>query len=99
VLARLRLLERIMLTPEGVSLTEMRRLTSALLQAGHRVFALSLHSPSFVPGGTPYVRSAGDLTAFMSRIEAFLDFFFGEVGGEPVNVMALHRMLEARAAA
>src|SRR5438876_1307845 len=37
ILARLRLLERITLTPEGISFAELRRLTRALLRRGHRV--------------------------------------------------------------
>lgn len=94
LLARMRLLERIMLTPEGVSLAEMRRLTSGLLAAGYRVFALSMHSPSFMPGSTPYVRSATDLAALLGRIEAFLDFFLGTVGGEPINILALRWQLQ-----
>ncbi len=95
ILARTGLLERIMLTPEGVSLAEMRRLTKAMVSAGYRVFALSMHSPSFKPGGTPYVRCAQDVATLMGRIEAFLDFFFGTLGGEPVHILTLRDRLKA----
>ena len=92
LLARTGLLERISLTPEGVSLEDMCRLTAALHAAGHRVFALSLHSSSFVPGGSPYTQSMADLTAMLERIERFLDFFFGRLGGEATTAIdLLHR--------
>jgi hypothetical protein len=50
--ARLRLLERIRLSPEDYSEPEMRRLTKTLLADGVRVFVFSFHSPSVMPDGT-----------------------------------------------
>lgn len=93
LLARLRLLERIMLTPEGVSLTDMQRLTETLLRTGYTVFPLSLHSPSFTPSGTPYVRSKRDLDAFLHRIEAFLEFFLHRLDGRAIDPLALRGLL------
>src|SRR5215831_4962293 len=92
VLARLRLVERITLTPEGVSFDEQRRLTRALLHEGQRVFTFSYHSPSLAPGNTPYVQNETDLRGFLRRIEQYLEFFAGEVGGRaatPFEVKAL----------
>jgi hypothetical protein len=92
VLAHLGLVERIALTPEGISFKEQRRLTRALLRSGHRVFSFTYHSPSLAPGNTPYVRSAADLRAFLRRIEQYLDFFMGEIGGRaatPFEIKAL----------
>ncbi len=83
--ARLRLLERITLTPEGVTLGEQKRLARAMLRRGHRVFHLTYHSPSLLPGNTPYVRSERDLGQFLDRIKGFLEFFFGELGGLPAT--------------
>src|SRR5262249_55667419 len=79
--ARLGLLDRITLTPEGVTLNEQKRLTRAMLRHGHRVFHLTYHSPSLLPGNTPYVRTEKDLGQFLDRISGFLEFFFGECGG------------------
>jgi glycosyltransferase involved in cell wall biosynthesis len=79
--ARLGLLERVFLSPEGVSFPDMRRLTRVLLSRGHRVFVLSFHSSSLLPGSTKYVSSQNDLGHFLSQIEAFLEFFLGEAGG------------------
>jgi hypothetical protein len=92
ILARLHLIERISLTPEGVSFEEQRRLTRVLLRKGHRVFNFTYHSPSLVPGNTPYVKNEVDLRAFLGRIERYLDFFAGEVSGRaatPFEVKAL----------
>jgi glycosyltransferase involved in cell wall biosynthesis len=83
--ARLGLLERIFLSPEGASFADMRRLTRALLARGHRVFVLSFHSSSLLPGSTQYVRSAEDLARFLGTIEAYLEFFFGEIGGQAMT--------------
>jgi hypothetical protein len=81
VLARFRLLDRVVLTPEGITFEEQRRLTRAMLSRGHRVFSFTFHSPSLVPGNTPYVRDSGQLQSFLKRIEQYLEFFFGEIGG------------------
>jgi hypothetical protein len=92
ILARLGLIERITLTPEGISFAEQRRLTRALLRNGHRVFSFTYHSPSLAPGNTPYVRSEADLRAFLQRIEQYLEFFMGELGGRaatPFEIKAL----------
>jgi len=85
VFARLRLLERIRLTPEGNSLAEMKRLTATLLRAGQQLFVLSYHSPSVVPGNTPYVRDTTELQSFLGVIDQFCEYFFGICGGAPIS--------------
>ena len=60
-LARLGLLERIPLTPEGVTIPEALRATHIAIDAGLPVLVLSFHSPSLSPGHTPYVRTEADL--------------------------------------
>jgi glycosyltransferase involved in cell wall biosynthesis len=93
ICARLGLLERIRLTPEGISLPEAKRLTRKLLhQDNQRIFVLSYHSPSLEPGHTPYVRTKEDLKAFLYWIEAYLDFFFGEIGGSPSTVLDIYKL-------
>jgi hypothetical protein len=94
ILARLRLIERITLTPEGISFEEQRRLTRALLRKGYRVFSFTYHSPSLAPGNTPYVRSEADLSAFLQRIEQYLEFFRGDVGGRPVTPFEVKALAE-----
>ena len=94
IASRLRLLERIRLSPEGFSLAEMMRLVRALLARGQRTFVLSFHSPSVVPGNTPYVRSDAELAAFLERLRAFLARFQGELHGRFVTPGALKAELE-----
>jgi hypothetical protein len=94
--ARLRLLERIRLSPEDYDEPEMRRLTSTLLADGVRIFVFSFHSPSVMPGGTPYVRSASDLERFLERCRQYFLYFFHEIKGtslHPLQVSALARQL------
>ena len=64
LLARIGLLERIPLTPEGVNLTEIGRAIAAASADRLPVLVFSFHSPSLQPGHTPYVRSEDDLDAF-----------------------------------
>jgi hypothetical protein len=85
VLARLRLLDRVVLTPEGITFEEQRRLTQAMLRRGHRVFSLTFHSPSLAPGNTPYVRDSAQLQSFLRRIEQYLELFMTEIGGHAVT--------------
>ncbi|APE29082.1 polysaccharide deacetylase family protein [Aurantiacibacter gangjinensis] len=75
VLARLGLLERVPLTPEGVSVEEAIRGIDIALDDGLPVLVFSFHSPSLMPGNTPYVRSEDDLDALYDwwrRIFAYL---------------------------
>ncbi|MEP6869050.1 MAG: polysaccharide deacetylase family protein [Novosphingobium sp.] len=63
-LARIGMLERIPLTPEGVSVTEAIRGIDIAVDDGLPLLVFSFHSPSLQPGHTPYVRTAEDLDAF-----------------------------------
>lgn len=60
-LARSGLLERVSLTPEGVNAAEALRGVDYALELKLPVLILSFHSPSLVPGFTPYIRNGGDL--------------------------------------
>lgn len=64
LLARMGLLERIPLTPEGISLEEAVRGIDIAIDEGLPILVFSFHSPSLAPGHTPYVRSEDDLDAF-----------------------------------
>lgn len=96
VFSRLRLLEWIPPSPEGVTLTELHRLTREFLSRSRRVFVLSYHSSSLLPGSTQYVQSASDLTDFLGRIEGFLDFFIGKLGGVTMTPSELRAVLPQR---
>ena len=92
IFARLGLLERATLTPEGVDFATQRRLVLAMLAQGHRVFTLSYHSPSLAVGHTPYVRNDQDLAGFLDRLKRITTLFFDELGAQPTtpeDLMAL----------
>ncbi len=93
ILSRLGVTNRVMLSPEGNSLDEMKALARALWSRGLRTFSLTFHSPSVAPGHTPYVRTHEDLQAFLSRIDAFCEFFFRELGGRPGRPLELRSSL------
>lgn len=63
VLARAGLLERIPLTPEGITAEEALRGVDIAIDEGLPVLVFSFHSPSLAPGHTPYVRDDEDLDA------------------------------------
>ena len=63
-MAHARLLERIPLTPEGITPAEAKRGIDAALAENLPLLTFSFHSPSLAPGHTPYVRTAADLDAF-----------------------------------
>lgn len=93
IFTQLRLLEHIILTPEGESHRQHRALLEALLKRGIRIFSLTYHSPSLVPGNTPYVRSDEDLRCFLDTVEQFCAIFVGEFGGVPSDPLTVREML------
>lgn len=62
--ARAGLLSRVALTPEDMPLGDALEAVAVAVGEGVRVLNFSFHSPSLVPGHTPYVRDATDLAAF-----------------------------------
>lgn len=74
-LARTGLFDRVPLTPEGVRLHDALIAIRQLLEEGHQLFSLSFHTPSVVPGHTPYVRNSGDLKKFWAWWDGVLDLF------------------------
>ena len=93
--ARLGLLERIRLSPEDYSEPEMRRLTQTLYGDGARVFVFSFHSPSVMPGGTPYVGDAAGLERFLARCARYFEFFFANMNGVAMTPLELRNYLVA----
>lgn len=96
VAARLGVVERIRLTPEGVGLAALERLTRAVLGQGGKVFALTFHSPSLEPGNTPYVRDEEDLRRFVDTLDCYFEFFFRKIGGAATTPTRLYQMLRRR---
>jgi len=64
VFSRSKMLERIPLTPEGISARETKEAIDVALDDDLRLLVFSFHSPSLAPGHTPYIRSQEDLDDF-----------------------------------
>jgi hypothetical protein len=80
-LSHLGLVERIRLSPEGMTIDEAKRLVRHMIANGHRSFVLTYHSPSLAPGNTPYVRDGEQLARFLDWLDEFYTFFHEEIGG------------------
>jgi peptidoglycan/xylan/chitin deacetylase (PgdA/CDA1 family) len=74
-LARTGLFDRVPLTPEGVRLHDALIAIRQLLDSGHQLFSLSFHTPTIVPGHTPYVRNANDLKKFWRWWDGVFNLF------------------------
>lgn len=95
ICARLRLLERIRLSPEGSDARDHMRLTRAMIGQGARVFSYTFHSPSLAPGHTPYVRDTRELGRFLDRMDRYFDWFLGKAGGRPATPLGIRELWRA----
>ncbi len=74
LLDKLRLLNKVWLSPEQSSSRDMISLTKRLIQKEVPLANLFFHSPTLYPGLTPYVRTQDDKQEFIGRIKRFLRF-------------------------
>lgn len=93
LLSRLSLLERIALTPEGVSIEEAVRGIDIALDDGLPLLVLSFHSPSLAPGHTPYAKSAEDVGAIYDWLRAIYAYL-GQRGVESTTVSEICKAAE-----
>ena len=94
ILWRAGALQRLRLSPEGQSIEQLLGLAAALRGDGVGVFSLTLHSPSVVPGCTPYVRDDAELAVFLDRIRRFLEHFLGPWQGRTMTPGELRTYLQ-----
>jgi peptidoglycan/xylan/chitin deacetylase (PgdA/CDA1 family) len=90
LLARSGLLTRARLTPEGVSADDQCRLLDAMVARGLTTFTMVYHSPSLVPGHTPYVRTEEELARFLATIDTVLRYFRDRLGGRFTTLAGIH---------
>jgi hypothetical protein len=69
-----------------------------LLHDGVRVFVFSFHSPSVMPGGTPYVRDQTDLNRFLDKCRRYFDYFKKQLNGVAMTPIDIRDVLSNRAA-
>jgi hypothetical protein len=96
LLARLRLIERLRLSNEGYRIDKLKRLSRDLVDRGCRVLVFSFHSPSVVPGMTPYVRDDNDLEQFLQCLDQFLAFAIQDLGAQPSTPFEILEMARAQ---
>jgi hypothetical protein len=92
-LARLGMLERIALTPEGVGAEQAVRGIDIALDDGLPLLVFSFHSPSLRPGHTPFVRSEGDLDTLYEWWRQVFDYCAAR-GVEPTTIGAIMAAVE-----
>jgi hypothetical protein len=83
LLHKVRLLNKVWLSPELSSSREMIALTERMIRRGTPLANLFFHSPSLQPGKTPYVRTEADRIRFMSTLEEYLAYT-NKMGMEPI---------------
>ncbi|HWU02338.1 MAG TPA: polysaccharide deacetylase family protein [Novosphingobium sp.] len=93
LLARLGLLDRIPMTPEGVTIAEALRGADLAVAEQLPVIVLSFHSPSLCPGHTPYVRSEADLDLLYEWWRQVFDRLMSQ-GVRPTSVKQIMESVE-----
>lgn len=93
MLARAGLLERIPLTPEGVTREEALRGVDIAIDEGLPVLVFSFHSPSLAPGHTPYVRNDDDLDALYDWWRTLFGYLASR-GVKPTSVAEIMASVE-----
>jgi len=74
ILDRLKLLNHRVLSPEVSTINEMIKLSSIMLDKGHRFLNMSFHSTSLLPGKSPFVKNNKDLKTFLNKIDKYLEY-------------------------
>jgi hypothetical protein len=64
----------------------MQHLTGFLLSRGIRLLVLSFHSPTAMPGCTPYARTTEERDGFLQRLNDYLEYFLHDLKGRGVDL-------------
>lgn len=73
VASRAGIIRRLALTPENESVTDMLTLARRLLEHGARHLQLSWHTPTLLPGLSPFTNTAADVDRLYGAIAGFVD--------------------------
>ena len=84
-LRRLHIARVLWLRPSYTSLDDMIRLAARLSDDRVPILNVIFHSSEAMAGGSPYNRTEAELTAFLDRLERFLDFAVDRLGAVPVT--------------
>ncbi len=89
IAARLGLLERLRLSPEGHATHDLIRQTEAALARGRRYMMLTYHSSSLMPGGSPYAATVRDRDALLRTLTEYLQYFMALPDAATTTVRAM----------
>ena len=95
ILSRLGIVDRLVLTPEGYTHDEHVKITRFLYDKGVRTFTWSFHSPTVMPGTTPYVENEQDVKNFLDSFHQYFEFFFTTMNGVATTPTLLKNKLES----
>lgn len=95
VFARIGAIRQARLTIEGMDLATLKRLARALHAAGVRLFTLSFHSPTADVGHTPYAPTRAARDGVFDVLDAFLEFFTQELGGQNASPEEMYALASA----
>jgi len=82
------------LTPEGLSLSEMKTVANSLIQQKTPLLTFTCHSTSLTPNGNPYTNSIDDVKSLLAKMTAFFDWFKDERNGEIISFQNLTNLYE-----
>jgi len=85
LLSHLNLLNKVNLSPEGYTVSEIKRLIQTMIRNGIKVFNLSFHSSTLLPGSTPFVQTIEDYDLFLKKIEDIL-VYMKTLNAEPITL-------------
>jgi peptidoglycan/xylan/chitin deacetylase (PgdA/CDA1 family) len=74
LLDKLKILNKVMLSPETATGEEMIALAQSVKREGYRILNMFFHSTTLLAGLTPFTKTREDESAFMKRIETFLEY-------------------------
>jgi len=95
IMSKFGIVDRLVLTPEGYTHEEHVKITKFLYRKGVRTFTWSFHSPTVMPGTTPYVKNEQDVKNFLDSFHQYFDFFFTTMGGVATTPTLLKNTLES----
>jgi len=90
-LRALRIMKLRWLRPSYSSLPDMIALARTLARAEEPALNLLFHSSEAIVGGSPYNRTAGELEAFLERLERFFAFAIRDLGAVPSTFTEFRR--------
>lgn len=93
IASRTGLIRRVIGSPETDSVEDLLAMARCLVDAGTGMLHLFFHSPSLVPGLSPFVRSQADLRVLHDRIDQFVQGVSGFAEVEPATVDEAARAL------